>query len=167
MDLGFTDRKWRSRSIGTARGICSQAISEQALKWELPARRKESLLSWEISKEALHLKEVWICRRCPLIVLLWYTNVNLRSLEVCPSRFKKVSCTTHEYKHWRSYSPSLFNSDLHLQESQAETHELGKAVHLQRDILFQACGLNNAVQSPRCQPPWHTIPAHTTHRASA
>lgn len=34
-------------------------------------------------------------------------------------------------------------------------------------LLFQACGLNHAVQSSGCQRPQYPIPAHTTHRALA
>lgn len=88
----------------------------------------------EISREALHLKEALVCRRCQLIVLLRCTNVNLRSSEVCPSLLKNASHATDECKHRRSFSRSLLNSDLHLQESQAENHELGNAACLQRGI---------------------------------
>lgn len=162
MDCGFTERKWRKRSIGTARGICSWAISKQDWKRELPERRQETC-PLEISRKALHLQEVWVCKRCGLIVLLWYTNANLRSPEVCPSLFKNASCATDECKHGRLCAPSLLNSDLHLQESQAESCELGKAAHLQRGITFpglwaEPCSLTSQVPTSLTRYPY---PHHT------
>lgn len=97
--------------------------------------------------------------------LIWHTNVNLRSFEVCPSLLKNASHTTDKCKHRRSCSPSLLNSDLHLQENQAEHHELGNAIHLQRGITVPGLWAESC-HSSRSQVPTSTTPhscPHHTH----
>lgn len=85
---------------------------------------------------------------------------------VCGWPFSPEKCILYSDKcrHWRSCSPSLLNSDLHLQENQAENHELGNAVHLQRGITVP--GLWAESCSSRSQVPTSTAPhsyPHHTH----
>lgn len=166
MDSGFTDRKWRNKGIRTGRGVCSGLFPGKTTNGN-SQRGDKKAHALEIFRELLHLKEVWVCRRCQLIVPLWQANVNLRWFVVCPSLLKNASHTIDKCKHWRSCSPSLFNSDFHLQENQAENHELGNAVHMQRDITLlglwaESCNSRSQVPTSITS---HSY--HATHTAAA
>lgn len=137
------------------------AISRQDPKWELPEGRLESLHSGDFQRGFASERGLSLQKK-----LLWHANVTLRSFEVCPSLLKNASHTTDKCKHPRSCSRSLLNSDLHLQENQAENHELGNAVHLQRGITVPGLWAESCHCS-RSQVPTSTAPRSCPHHTQS
>lgn len=142
--------------------ICFWSISRQ---WE-PQRGSKKACTPEISREALHLKEVWVCRRCQLIVPLWHTNVNLSSFEVCPFLLK-MHLMLQMSVNIKGHILPLFLILIYIYRKVKWKTMSWEMLICKEALQFQACGLNHAVESPKCWPPQHPIPAHTTHRASA